>query len=161
MTVGGLGTQPQSWVSRMILIRCVAAGMPWLHLICQWTENKLSRTASLGHHELRELQSSLSLQEALPPCHYLPGLSQQKKHTGLAGPAWVGRGWGASSCCSQQPASQPDWAGHCYSIIKRNYFQKIFIKLCFMSVLGLQNSSCIFFFSIFHFFLPDQSQKME
>lgn len=50
-------------------------------------------------------------------------------------------------------------AGHCYSIIKRNYFQKIFIKPCFMSVLGLQSSSCVFFSRIFYFFLPDQSQK--
>lgn len=57
-------------------------------------------------------------------------------------------------------ASKPArWAGHCYSIIKRNYFQKIFIKPCFMSVLGLQNSSCVFFSRIFYFFFPDQSQK--
>lgn len=81
--------------------------MPWLHLICQWTENKLSRPASLGHHELRELQSSLSLQEALPPCHYLPGLSQQKKHTGWLGqPGWGEGGGPPAAAHSSQQASQ-------------------------------------------------------
>lgn len=48
-----------------------------------------------------------------------------------------------------------------HGIIKRNYFQKIFIKPCLMSVLGLQNGSCAFSLCIFHFFLPDQPQKMK
>lgn len=109
------------------------------------------------------------LPAATPPhwsCHYLLRLGFEAE----AAPwrsgcqlSWAGRresgGLQLLLATARKPGSQASRASHCYGIIKRNYFQKIFIKPRFMSVLGLQISSHAFSLCIFFSFLPDQSQK--
>lgn len=72
-TLGGLGSQPQSWVSGMIFIRYVGSGVPWPHLSCQWTEITSLDLPALGFHELRDAGApELTESTGSPPTSSLP-----------------------------------------------------------------------------------------
>lgn len=76
------GPQPQSWVSRMILIRDVGPGMPWPQLSCQWTETTSLDLPALGFHELRAAGvPELTESAGSPPISSLPSRAATAEKT--------------------------------------------------------------------------------